>query len=91
MPSAAIHVAKVRRLFPDRADEVSRLALCNETFRSLCEEYGLAVDTLDRLEVANRPHDVERMYEYRALIKELEGDLKSELLGSHDTRARFGS
>ena len=88
MSSAAIHVAKVRKLFPDWAEVISRLALSNETFRSLCEEYGLAVEMLDRLEIANRPHDVERMYEYRALIKELEGDLKYELLASRDMSTR---
>jgi hypothetical protein len=74
------HVARVRRLFPDWAEEVSRLALRNEVFRTLCEDYGLAVDALDRLEIHNRPQDVEKMHEYRALIRDLESELKYELL-----------
>jgi hypothetical protein len=84
LPSAASHVAKVRKLFPDRAEEVSRLALRNETFRSLCEEYGLASDALDLLEVMNRPQDVDKMHEYRGIVKDLQKELKSELLASHD-------
>jgi len=84
LSSAASHVAKVRKLFPDRAEEVSRLALRNETFRSLCEEYGLASDALDMLEVMNRPQDVEKMHEYRGIVKDLQKELNSELLASHD-------
>lgn len=79
-----MHVAMVRKLFPDWGEEVLRLALCNGTFRDMCEEYGLAVEALDMLEQRNRPHDVERMHEYRALIKQLEEDLKHELLAAHD-------
>jgi len=80
-------VAKVRKLFPDRAEHVSRLALRNETFRSLCEEYGLASDALDLLEVMNRPQDIEKMHEYRGIIKDLQKELKSELLASPDHEA----
>lgn len=84
MPSAATHVAKVRKLFPDWGEEVSRLALRNETFRSLCEEYGLASEALDLLEVMNRPQDVEKMHEYRAIVRDLQKELRSELLASQD-------
>ncbi|MEZ5832092.1 MAG: hypothetical protein R3D05_13020 [Dongiaceae bacterium] len=82
MSRAAAHVARVRKLFPDWAEEISRLALRNETFRSLCEDYGLAVEALDLLEIRNRPQDIERMYEYRALIGDLESELKYELLAA---------
>ena len=77
----------VRKLFPDWGVEISRLALSNETFRDMCEEYGLAVGALELLERRNLPQDVERMHEYRALIKQLERDLKYELLAAYD-RAR---
>jgi hypothetical protein len=83
LPSAATHVAKVRKLFPDRSEDVSRLALRNETFRSLCEEYGLASDALDLLEAMNRPQDVEKRHEYRTIINDLQKELKYELLASH--------
>lgn len=84
MPSAAAHVAMVRKLFPDWGEEISRLALSNETFRDMCEEYGLAMGALDLLEQRNHPQDVERMHEYRTLIKQLERDLKYELLAAFD-------
>lgn len=84
LPSATTHVALVRKLFPDWGEEISRLALSNETFRDMCEEYGLAVEALDMLENRNHPQDVDRMYEYRTLIKQLERDLKYELLAAYD-------
>ena len=74
----------VRKLFPDWGEEISRLALRNETFRDMCEEYGLAVGALDLLEQRNLPQEVERMHEYRTLIKQLERDLKYELLAAFD-------
>ena len=83
MPSAAAHVAMVRKLFPDWGEEISRLALSNETFRDMCEEYGLAMGALDLLEQRNHPQDVERMHEYRTLIKQLERVLKYELLAAY--------
>jgi hypothetical protein len=84
LPSAATHVAKVRKLFPDRSEEVSRLALRNETFRSLCEEYGLAIDALDLLEAMNRPQDLEKRHEYRGIVNDLQKELKHELQASHE-------
>lgn len=78
----AVHMARVRKLFPDWAEEVSRLALRNEEFRTLCEDYGMAVEALDLLEIRNRPQDVEKMHEYRALIRDLEKELKYELLAA---------
>ena len=84
LTSAVTHVAMVRKLFPDWDEEILRLSLCNETFRDMCEEYGLAVEALAVLEYRNRPDDVERMQEYRTLIKQLEKDLKYELLAACD-------
>ena len=84
LPSAVTHVAMVRKLFPDWGEEISRLALSNEAFRDMCEEYGLAVEALDLLERRNHPHDVDRMYEYRTLIRQMEKDLKYELLAAYN-------
>ena len=89
LSSAVTHVAMVRKLFPDWDEEISRLALSNETFRDMCEEYGLAVEALDLLERRNHPQDVDRMYEYRTLIRQMERDLKYELLAAYNPdRAR---
>jgi hypothetical protein len=82
LSQAAKHVARVRKLFPDRAEEVSRLALRNETFRTLCEDYGMAVDALDLLELRNLPQETGKRQEYQVLVEELENDLKSELLAA---------
>lgn len=79
LSAAAKHVGRVRKLFPDWAEEVSRLALRNEEFRTLCEDYGMAADALDLLELRNLPQDVEKMHEYRDLIRDLEKELKHEL------------
>jgi hypothetical protein len=84
LPSATMHVALVRKLFPDWGEEISRLALSNETFRDMCEEYGLAVGALDLLEQRKLPQEVDRMQEYRTLISQLEKDLKYELLAAYD-------
>ena len=89
LPSAVTHVAMVRKLFPDWEEEISRLALSNETFRDMCEEYGLAVEALAMLEQRNHPRDVDRMHEYRTLIRQMERDLKYELLAAYNPdRAR---
>ena len=84
------YVAMVRRLFPDRSSAVARLAVRDDEFRSMCADYGMAVETLDLLERRNHPMDVERMIEYRALIKELERDLKGELLASAGNATDWG-
>jgi hypothetical protein len=84
LPSAVTHVALVRKLFPDWGEEISRLALSNETFRDMCEEYGLAVEALDLLERRNHPQDVDRKHEYRTLIRQMEKDLKYELLAAYN-------
>ena len=82
MSEAARYVGRVRRLFPTRAEDVSRLALRNEAFRMMCEEYGVAIDALEVLEARNYPGDVEKMHEYRVLIRELEQELSTELLSA---------
>ena len=85
MGEAAKHVGRVRKLFPSWAEEVTRLALRNEAFRTMCEEYGAAVGALEMLEARNHPQDVERMHEYRALIRELELELRAELASALPT------
>lgn len=71
MSSAGSHIALVRKLFPDWAAEVSRLANRRDDFRAVCEEYGTAVEALECLERPNHPLDLERMREYRTTIREV--------------------
>lgn len=77
MSAISSHVARVRLLFPKKGEAVSELALLNEAFRSLCEDYGLATETLRQMELQNRPQDVEKMREYRQLLQELERELRA--------------
>jgi len=84
LSTAATHVARVHKLFPGRSEEVSRLALRNDRFRSLCEEYGLAAEALDRLEVLNQPKDAERVREFRTLVADLTEELKHEFMAAND-------
>ena len=76
------HIARIRRLCPERAEEVPRLALRNDAFRTICEDYGIALEALNRLEIRNHPLDLERILEYRALIRDLERELREELARS---------
>jgi hypothetical protein len=76
------HIARIRRLFPERAEDISRLALRNDAFRTICEDYGMALEALKRLEVRNHPLDLEKILEYRVLIRDLERELREELARS---------
>lgn len=82
MSPAAKHVGRVCRLFPDWVEEIPRLAMRSERFRTLCEDYGMAFDALALLRMRSLPEDVEKTYEYQALIADLEKDLKYELLAA---------
>jgi hypothetical protein len=85
------HIARIRRLFPERAEDISRLALRNDAFRTICEDYGMALEALNGLEVRNHPLDLEKILEYRALIRDLERELREVLsrsLFSADLNAR---
>ena len=82
MSSIVPHIARIRRLFPERAEQIPRLALCNDAFRTICEEYGMALEALGRLEMRNHPLDLEKIIEYRALIQDLERELREELARS---------
>lgn len=73
------HMARIRKLFPSQAGEIQQLVFSSDAFRTLCEDYGMAVDALDLLERRNHPLDLEKIIEYRVLLRELEKDLGDEL------------
>lgn len=72
------HFADVRSLFSRTRASIPDLALRNEAFRSLCHAYERTADALRRLEIRNHPLDVERMYEYRRMLRNLEARLTRE-------------
>ena len=82
MSSIVPHIARIRRLFPERAEEIPRLALQNDAFRTICEDYGMALEALTRLEIRNHPLDLERILEYRVLIRDLERELREAIARS---------
>jgi hypothetical protein len=63
--------------FPAKAAVIRRLWKESESFRSLCEEYQLAVATLRRWEDEGQQ---QRIREYRTLVHELEGDIADALV-----------
>lgn len=64
--------------FPEMAQLIGRLAEQSETFRSLCEDHQLAVETLERL-MAHCPTNEKTISEYHTLVKELEADIAMTL------------
>ncbi|MDY0885292.1 hypothetical protein ACFPL7_02040 [Dongia soli] len=80
MSEATKHIGRVCKLFPDWADEVLRLAMKSESFRSACEDYGIAVQALGLLTARNLAQDEKKIEEYRVLVAELEKELECELL-----------
>ena len=64
--------------FPEMAPLIGRLAAQSETFRSLCEDHQLAVETLEGL-IARCPTDDKTLGEYHTLVKELEADIATAL------------
>jgi hypothetical protein len=73
------HIARIRRLFPEWAEEIPRLVLRDDAFRAICEDYGMALEALKGLEIRNHPMDLEKIVEYRVLIRDLERELREEL------------
>jgi hypothetical protein len=63
--------------FPDRHRRILELALRDEDFRALCEEYDLARKSYSRLQVL--PGRDNEVAEYRTLITELEDEIRSYL------------
>lgn len=76
-------LASVIARFPDHNARILRLALQDDEFQALCEEYNLARQSYGRLMVAaNRAGEVA---EYRTLIAELEDEIRTIILLGGET------
>ena len=73
MPS---RLAAALRRFASRSTKLEREILKNPDFRSLCEDYGEAVDALDRWSRSNQPPSVQRALEYQRLVIDLEQEIE---------------
>ena len=70
--------------FPDQQARILRLALRDEGFRALCEEYDLARKSYGRLQVS--PERAAEVAEYRAVIAELEEEIRGFLGSGRDRK-----
>jgi hypothetical protein len=73
----------VAERFPNQAARALRLVGESESFRSLCEDYALAIGTLRRLEGLGRVANDTKLEDYRALAVELERELAEHLAKSN--------
>jgi hypothetical protein len=61
------------RRFPRHTSTIRRLAACDPSFRSICDDYGAAQRALEHWQAAGQAAP-ERIAEYRQSLKELEAE-----------------
>lgn len=83
--SAQVGIAQIAARFPEEAGRLQGLAATDPDFRELCEEYGLARESLARFEAMPDAVDRPEVPDYRAVIAELESEI-----GRFLTEARPG-
>ncbi len=71
--------AAIAARFPHAAGRVWGLADSNTDFRELCEEYGLACESLARFEAMPDAAERPEVPDYRRVIAELEGEIERYL------------
>ena len=77
-------LAPVVDRFPEEQARIFRLALRDQSFRALCEEYDMARKSYGRLMVS--PERAAEVAEYRSLIVELEEEIRSILVSENVRR-----
>jgi hypothetical protein len=65
--------------FPDHASEIRHSALSDPTFRDICDDLGIALETLSRFEARSDAAKCPEIPEYKALILELEAEISDQL------------
>lgn len=80
--SAEAGVRLVAAKFPEDAERLQRLSAADARFRELCEEYGLARESLAVFEAMPDAADRPEVPDYRAVIAELEGEIGRYLGGT---------
>lgn len=66
---------------PDYWAGINALFESNEEFRLLCQEYGLATDTLAKLNSPSDTDSIKRREEYREIVRELETEIMKYIDG----------
>jgi len=65
--------------FPDRGHAIEELALADEGFQSLCEDFAEAQAAIVHWEQSSSPVREARCAEYRELVRELAAEIEAEL------------
>ena len=73
--AARSDLAQVLGRFPQAAPLIRRLALADQSFRSLCEDYTLARDTLARFQAMPDAQQRPEIAEYLPVIAEIESEI----------------
>lgn len=80
-----LELTQVLERFPHYAPVIRGLAVADDTFWSMCEDYGLARTTLVKLQAAAREkQDAMKIAEYSALVADLEREIMVALGRSTD-------
>ena len=78
-------VKRVIERFPTQADLILRLAAQSESFRAICEDYALAVESLQRFEalaraqVENKAQVERKIADYRGIVLDLAQEIERSL------------
>jgi len=71
-------VSVVMKKFPDLAPEIKKLFGTSESFREICEDYVLCLNSIRKIESAD-PRKDENLKEFKETLKELEEELMAIL------------
>ncbi len=72
-------LAAALKRFAGRSVQLEQEMLKNPDFRSLCEDYGEAVEALERWRQSTHPMSSQRVSEYEKLVKDLEQEIEDYL------------
>ena len=76
-------LAVVVKRFPESCQQITKLYLSSDFFRSLCHDYWDCLQVIKNLEASNRMMQKRYDKEYRILLKELEKELRAGLKTKH--------
>ncbi len=72
-------IQRLASRFPDHAAEIRHSALSDPTFRDICDDLAIALETLSRFEAQSDAATRPEIPEYKALILELEAEISDQL------------
>ncbi len=75
-PAISPDLTRALDAFPEDALLVRRLFLANRSFRSVCEDYRLARESLDTFERLRRDASRPEIADYHRVVRELEAEMR---------------